>query len=270
MAEPHLLYEKRGHIAHVTFNRPAQRNALSPEAFCRLADAWTDFAADDDLRVALISGAGGQAFTAGADLKLMMPLLLGTRPPADEWDERLLAEEKMLTDVGMLKKPIYKPIIAAVNGACIGAGSEMMQAIDIRICGQGSFFAINEVALGFMPGGGSAVRLARQVPYAKAMELLLLGDRFDAAHALAMGFVNSVLPPDEVLPTAQRLAERIAEYSPLAVRKTKETVLRTLGLPAEQAFVIEAENYALVAASEDAKEGPRAFAEKRKPMFTGR
>lgn len=271
MPTPSLLYEKHGHIAYITFNRPDFHNAMNPEMVCRLADAWQDFAADDEMRVALLSGAGDKIFTAGADLKSMVPLLTGARAPEDEWDHRMVSEGPMLTRAVSLKDwPLYKPIVAAINGPCMGGGSELMQAVDIRIAGENASFAINEVTLGFMPGAGSAVRLARQIPYCKAMQILLVGDRIDAQEAYQMGFVNEVLPVAEVYARAEWYAERIAANGPLAVRKTKETVLRTLGLPWEEAYKIEAENYAITIASEDAKEGPRAFAEKRPPRYQGK
>lgn len=271
MAEPSLLFEKRGHIAYITFNRPERLNAMNPEMMCRLADAWQELAADSELRVALLTGAGDAAFTAGADLKTMIPLLTGAREPEDEWDFRLLRDNERLTRLAMLKNvPLYKPIVAAINGPCIGAGSELLQAIDIRIAGEQASFAVNEVARGFMPGGGTAVRLARQIPFCKAMQFMLAGERIGAREAYHMGFVNEVVPVSEVLPRAEWFAQRIAANAPLAVQKTKETVWRTLGLSFEDGFAIEAENFAAVMATDDAKEGPRAFAEKRMPHFRGK
>ncbi|MBQ0799422.1 MAG: enoyl-CoA hydratase/isomerase family protein [Porticoccaceae bacterium] len=271
MSAPVLQYEKRDHIAYITFNRPERRNAMNPEMICRLADAWEDFNTDDDMRVALVTGAGTEAFTAGADLKTMIPLLSGAREPEDEWDFRLLADDQKVSRAATLKNStIYKPIVAAINGPCLGAGSELLQAIDIRIAGEQASFAVNEVALGFMPGGGSAVRLARQIPYCMAMQFLLVADKIGAEDAHRMGFVNEVVPVDEVLARAQWYAERIAANGPLAVRKTKETVLRTLGLSWEEAYEVEAENCVITMGSEDAKEGPLAFAEKRMPRFTGK
>ncbi len=271
MSTPSLRYEKRGHIAYITFNRPERRNAMNPEMICRLADAWEDFSADDNMRVALVTGEGTQAFTAGADLKTMIPLLSGDKEPEDEWDFRLLADDQKVSRAATLKNwPLYKPVVAAINGPCVGAGSELLQAIDIRIVGEDASFAVNEVTLGFMPGGGSAVRLARQIPYCKAMQILLVGDRINAQEALSMGFVNEVLPVDEVFARAEWYAKRIAENGPLAVRKTKETVLRTSGLSWEEAYEVEAETYTTTIESEDAREGPRAFAEKRAPQFKGK
>ena len=269
--EPTLLYEKRGHIAYLTFNRPRYRNAMDSEMMCRLADAWQDFGEDDNMRVALLTGTGTEAFTAGADLRTMVPLLSGDIEPTSEWDERMLANDQALTAVATLKNSkLYKPIVAAINGPCIGGGSELLQAVDIRIAGENASFAVNEVALGFMPGGGSTVRLARQIPYCKAMQFLLVAERLDAQEAYRMGFINEVLPVGDVLARAQWYAERIAANGPLAVRKTKETVLRTLGVSWDEAYEIEAENYGITIASEDAKEGSRAFAEKRPPVFQGK
>ncbi len=271
MAEPSLLYEKRGHIAHITFNRPEVRNAMNPEMMCRLADAWDDFAADDNLRVALLTGAGDKAYTAGADLKTMIPILSGAKEPEDEWDFRLASEEEQISKRATLKdSKLFKPIVAAINGACIGGGSEMLQAVDIRIASETARFAVNEVTLGFMPGGGSAVRLARQVPFCKAMQILLVGDPIDAEEAYRIGFINEVVPADEVYDRALWYAERIAKNGPLAVRKTKETVWRTSGISIKEAFKVEAETASVTMASEDAQEGPRAFVEKREPRFTGR
>ncbi len=266
-----LLYEKRGHIAYITFNRPEARNALTPEMFCKLADAWTDFAADDQMRVAVVTGVGDKAFTAGADVRLSLPLITGSRKPEDEWDHRFHDNEVELTNWAMLKnRPLYKPIIAAVNGAAFGAGSEMLQAMDIRIASEAAYFAVNEVALGFMPGGGSAVRLARQIPLCKAMQVLLTGGRFDAQEAYQMGFINEVVAPDQLMERAEHFAQLIAANSPMAVQKTKETVWGALGLSWEDAWKLEAVNFASVSHSEDAQEGARAFAEKRAPVFKGR
>ncbi len=270
MSPKALIYEKRGGIAYMVFNRPELRNALNPEAFCRLADAWEDYAADDSLRVAMITGAGERAFTAGADLGTFIPLLSGARKPEDEWDRRVL-EDQGVADRAILRGfPLFKPIIAAINGFCLGAGAELIQATDLRVASEEATFGLTEVQLGFMPAGGSTVRLPRQVPFCKAMEILLLGERMSAREAHRIGLVNEVVPADRVLPRAEELARRIAANGPLAVRKIKETVLKSLSVPLEEGFRIEEENARQVLASEDAKEGPRAFMEKRAPRYTGR
>jgi enoyl-CoA hydratase len=265
-----FLYAKRDRIAYLTFNRPHVRNAVNPEALCRLADAWQDYAADDSLRVAIITGAGDQVFTAGADLGTLIPLLTGARQPQDDWDRRVLNDLQMRERAGLREFPLYKPIIAAINGLAIGLGTELIQATDLRIAAEHAAFAVNEVTRGFMPGGGSAVRLARQIPLCKAMEIVLVGDRMSAQEAWRIGLVNEVIPATQLMPRAEELARKIAANGPIAVRKTKETVLRTLTIPIDEAYRIERENAAFTMATEDAKEGPRAFMEKRPPRFKGK
>ncbi len=266
---PVLLFEKRDSVAYLTFNRPEVHNAWNPELMVRLADAWKDFAEDDDLRVAIITGAGEKAFSVGADLGHLIPVLTGARKPEDEWDQRVL-EDGSLTRYGLLRGlPMYKPVIAAVNGFCLAGGMELLQATDIRIAAEHAEFGLSEAKRALVPAGGSMVRLARQVPYSKAMEILLTGDRVSAQEAYRIGLVNYVVPAAEVMPTAERFAKTIATNGPLAVRKIKETVLRTSGLPLKEAYKIETECAGEVMRSDDAKEGPRAFMEKREPKFTG-
>ena len=243
---------------------------MSPEVFCRLADAWQDYAADDALRVAIITGTGERAFTAGADLGTFIPLLSGDRQPEDAWDRRVL-EDDTLSDLAILRGfPLYKPIIAAINGFCLGAGTELIQTTDLRIASEQASFGLTEVLRGFMPAGGSTVRLPRQIPLCKAMEILLVGEHMSAQEAYRIGLVNDIVAPGQVLPRAEELARKIAANGPVAVRKIKETVLQSLSLPLESGFQLEAENATQVLATEDAKEGPRAFMEKRKPRYIGR
>ncbi|HXG42506.1 MAG TPA: enoyl-CoA hydratase-related protein [Dehalococcoidia bacterium] len=265
-----LLYEKRDGIAYITLNRPHVHNAIDPEMMVRLAEAWRDFEADDSLRVAIVTGAGDRAFSAGADLGRLIPLFTGARQPEDEWDHRLMAERDLVNVALMRRRPIYKPIVAAINGFCLAGGTEMALATDIRIAAEHATLGLSEVQRALVPGGGSMVRLPRQVPYCKAMEILLVGDPIPAQEAYRFGLVNYVVPQSELMATAERFARRIAENGPLAVRKIKEAVLRTSGVPLEEAFRIEDEISREVFASEDAKEGPRAFMEKRPPQYKGR
>ncbi|MDZ4279038.1 MAG: enoyl-CoA hydratase-related protein [Dehalococcoidia bacterium] len=267
---PPLLFEKRDGIAYVTFNRPEARNAWDPETMVRLADAWRDFAGDDSLRVAIVTGTGDKAFSAGADLNLLIPLFTRAREAQDEWDWRVVKERGLHNTTLMRGFPVYKPVIAAVNGACLAGGAELLWATDIRIAAEHATFGLSEAKRALVPGGGSLVRLARQIPYAKAMELLLTGDPITAQEAYRIGLVNYVVPADEVMPLAERFARTLAENGPLAVRKIKEAVIRTSGLPLEDAYKIESECSMEVTRSEDAKEGPRAFMEKRKANYLGR
>ncbi len=270
MPEPHVLYEKRGHIAYITLNRPEVHNALSPESVVRIADLWQDFNEDDNLRVALITGAGERAFCSGADLGRLIPLYTGARQPEDDWDRRLLANPATVSIAFLRRYIVYKPIVCAVNGFCLAGGTEMLLATDIRIVAEHATFALTEAKRGLIPGAGSMARLPRQIPYCKAAEILLVGDHLTAAEAQRIGLVNYVVPASELMAKAEEFAQKLAENGPLAVRKIKETMLRGSGLPLPDAFAIEDEASRIVFTSEDAREGPRAFIEKRKPEFKGR
>jgi enoyl-CoA hydratase len=272
---PDLLYEKLSGrhegIAILTFNRPERRNAFTPELMVRLAEAWVDFRDDDSLRVAILTGAGQQAFSAGGDLGRLLPLLTGAREPDDDWDVRFMTDPGRFMGTALLRPfELYKPIIAAINGFALAGGTEILQATDIRVASTDASFGLTEVQRGLVPGGGSMVRLPRQMPWCKAMEVLLTGDRISAQDALAAGFVNEVVAPERVLPRALEFAERIVKNAPLAVRAIKETAIRTSGIPLEDAFRIENLLSAPVSRSQDAREGPRAFMEKREPVYTGK
>lgn len=265
-----LLYEKSGAIATFTLNRPAARNALTPELVCRFADALRDFAADPELRVGILTGAGDKAFCAGGDLATMLPLISGDRPAADAWDLRVLHEPFVMAASSLRDFALDKPLIAAINGACLAGGMEMLLGTDIRIAAEHAQFGLPEVRRGVIPFAGSLVRLTRQIPHALAMEFLLTGEPVDAAQAQRLGLINHVVPADEVLPRALALAQRIAANGPLAVQAVKRTVRATSGLALDEGYAIENEAKRLVMASEDAREGPRAFMEKRPARFTGR
>ncbi|MBI2963101.1 MAG: enoyl-CoA hydratase/isomerase family protein [Deltaproteobacteria bacterium] len=266
---PDLLFEKRDGVALVTLNRPAKKNALTPEMFVRLAEAWTEFRTDDGLRVAILTGAG-DTFSAGADLGRLIPLLTRARAADDDWDRRLLADPTLFQAAILRRFELWKPVIAAVNGAALAGGCEMLQATDLRLAAPEASFGLPEPKRGIVPGGGSLVRLARQIPYVRAMQILLTGDALPAATAFEIGFVNEIVPREKLLERAFELAARIAENGPLAVRKIKEAVIRSQGRPLEEAFAIEEECSREVMRSADAREGPRAFMEKRRPNFTGR
>lgn len=259
-----------GAVLCITLHQPARRNALTPEMLCRLADAVAAFAADDALRVAVITGSGDQAFCAGGDLSRTLPLLTGDRPPEDDWDRRVLQEPQVMAASGLRDYPLHKPVVAAINGSCMAAGFELMLGTDVRIAAEHAVFGLPEVQRGLLPFAGSMARLPRQLPQALAMELLLTGEPIDAATALRAGLVNRVLPAAQVLPAAMALAGRIAANGPLAVQAVKRTVLAASGQPLPRAYALEDEARRQVLASEDAREGPRAFIEKRPPRYTGR
>ena len=268
--DPALTYEKRGHIAYITINRPEVRNAINPEALIRLSDAWVDYSQDDNLRVAIITGAGDAAFSSGADLGRLIPLFTGARQPEDEWDRRLMGDLSLGRTALLRGYPLYKPIISAINGYCLAAGTELIQATDIRIAADHATFALSEVKRGIIPAGGGLARLLRQIPYCRAMEILLVGDSITAQKAHDIGLVNYVVPLAEVMPKAEEIAAKMAANGPLAVRKAKEAVLRTSSLPLEDAYKVEDQYIMEVMRSEDAREGPRAFKEKREPQYKGR
>ena len=267
---PDLLFEKRDGVAWITFNRPERKNAISPEAFCRLADAWAEVRDDDTVRVAVLTGTGGDAFTSGGDLKQLLPLWTGARQPENEWDERLLGDPG-ISFVALLKTfELYKPLIAAVNGDALAGGTELMLNADIRVAVPHARFGLTEVQRALVPGGGSMVRLPRQIGWARAMELLLTGDAISAETALDWGLINKIVEPEQLRAAAEEYASRLARNGPLALEAIKRTALQTNGIPLQDAFPIEAEHAGRVMQSEDAKEGPRAFAEKREPAYKGR
>jgi len=262
--------ERKGHVALITLNRPEARNALSPEMLVRLADTWTKVRDDPEIRVAVVTGAGDKAFCSGADLGRLIPLMSRARPPEDEWDQRLLADGETLGR-GLLRTfDVVKPVIAAINGHAIAGGMELVQGTDLRIASTDAKFGVQEVKWAIFPGGGSTVRLPRQIPYARAMELLLTGELITADEALELGFLNRVAPQGEVLPAALELAERIAANGPIAVQAIRRSARECLGRPEVEAMKIESEMAAPVFRTEDAREGPLAFMQKRKPVFHGR
>lgn len=265
-----IRYDKHGGIAVIQLDRPAARNALTPRMLCLLADAFMDFRADPALRAAVLTGTGEAAFCAGGDLGLTLPLMTGARPPADEYDRRLLADPQVMAASSLRDFALHKPVIAAINGACLAAGFEMMLGTDIRVAAEHAVFGLPEVQRALIPFAGSMARLPRQIPYAPAMELLLTGTFVGAQQALQWGLVNHVLPAAQVLDKAMELAERIAGNGPLAVQAIKQTVVEAAGAPLDTGYRLEDRARRAVFASEDAREGPLAFIEKRKPNYTGR
>ena len=270
MPEPTVLYEKSGGIATVTLNRPEVRNAINAEMLCRLADAWQDVNDDPAVRVAILTGAGERAFCAGADLDRLIGMMQGVRKPESEYDERVRSDVQLVFKAMLRGFTPAKPIIAAVRGYCVAGGLEILQATDIRIAADDAEFGLSEVKWSLFPAAGSTVRLARQIPFTHAMYILLTGERISAAEAHRIGLVTRLVPAAEVMPEARRIAGIIAENGPLAVQAIKRSVLTCLSLPIEQALDKELEIGIPVSMSEDAREGPRAFKEKRKPVFKGR
>lgn len=265
-----ILFEKRDGVARVTFNRPEKRNALTPEMVVRLAAIWDEVAADEQVRVVLVTGAGDLAFSSGGDLGTLIPIVMRSRPPADEWEEQLAARRSLLHAALLRNDTFFKPIVAAVNGPALAGGFEFLLSTDIRVAADHATFALTEVRRGLIAGGGSLARLARQVPWADAMEIALVAEPIDARRAQRIGLVNRVVPAAELMSTAEDFARRICLGAPVALAKTKEAMVRSNGHPLGEAFAIETECTIANARTEDAREGPRAFMEKRDPVFLGR
>jgi (E)-benzylidenesuccinyl-CoA hydratase len=255
-----VRYDKDGKIATITIDRPEAMNAMDRDTSRQLAEAFQDFDQDDHLLVAILTGAGDKAFSAGADLKQMYGR-------ADDGNIREIWDRERQWRLGQ-RLQVWKPLIAAINGYCLAGGLELAMGCDIRIAAETASFGCPEVRWGILHGYG-ALRLPKTVPLSAAMELLLTGDRIDAQEAYRLGIVSRVVPPAALMSTARQLADRICANGPLAVRVTKELAWRGLETPLEEALRLYAALGALVRASEDAREGPRAFAEKRQPRFTG-
>ena len=235
----------------------------------RLANAWRDVRDDDNVRVAIITGKGS-ALCAGADLGQLIPLRTGARQPENEWDEKVPADPGLVSSAILRGFDTVKPVIAAINGHANAGGMELVQGTDIRVSCPEATFGVQEVRWAIFPAGGSTVRMPRQMPYRKAMELMLTGDLITADEALALGFLNHVVPADTVLAKAIEIAEKIAANGPIAVKAIRQLVRACLGHPEADGLKMELEHAAPVFATEDAREGPRAFMEKRAPKYHGR
>ena len=257
---PHALVERRGPVLIVTMNRPEARNALSGPMMAIMRDAWNRVDSDDDIRACVLTGAGG-AFCAGADLKAMTRSHPGDN--ANGFD--LSTIEPLLKG-----RRLTKPLIAAVEGPAIAGGTEILQATDIRVAGASARFGVSEARWGLFPLGGSAVRLPRQIPYTIAADILLTGRHLSAAEAKEIGLIGHVVPDGQALAKALELAGMIAANGPVAVRAILRTIRETEGMHENDAFKLEARIGMDVFRSDDAKEGPRAFLEKRTPDFRNR
>lgn len=254
-----LEYTKEGRIATFTINRPEALNALNLQVFRELHDAMVDFRDDDNLWVGILTGAGDRAFGAGADIKELLPLL-------KQNSQRMWAFPTTHTRF----MDIWKPLIAAINGFCLGGGLELALGCDIRIAGEKARFGVPEVTLGLICGDGGTQRLPRFIPRCKAAELLLMGKVIDVQEAYRIGLVNTVVPVEKVMPTAKEWAQQICNCGPLAVRAAKQAMLRGCEMPIEDGFRLEYMLNAYVTSTEDFTEGTTAFVEKRKPVYKGK
>lgn len=255
-----MKYEKQEKIATITLNRPEVMNAINREMAQALFDAWTDFAHDPNMNVLIVTGAGEKAFCVGADLK--------------DWSSKGDIHVTSFWD-GSVALPMrgpehFKPVIAAINGHCLGGGLELALLADIRIASETATFGNPEIQLGVFPGMGATQRLPRTLPYNLAAEILFTGERFGAKKALDIGLVNRVVPPHELMETVRSVAGTISENAPLALRAVKEALLRSYDLPLDEGLRLEGLLRRIVGDTEDAREGVKAFMEKRNPRFVGK
>jgi enoyl-CoA hydratase/carnithine racemase len=262
MAYQFVTYDKRDHIGYITLNRPEVLNALHAPSHEELSEVWNDFDADPDAWVAIFTGAGERAFSAGNDLKATAAQ-----------DRRQSSGPRRQPKGGFggitTRHDLWKPVIAAVNGWAMGGGCEMALACDIIIAAEHAQFGLPEPRVGLVAGAGGVHRLPRQIPLKLAMGMMLTGKPISARRAYEVGLVNEVVPLSELIPTAERWAREIMECAPFAVRGSKEAATRGLELPLETAIIRPYATVQAQMASEDRIEGPRAFAEKRTPQWKG-
>jgi len=259
----HLLVEREGHTLIVTMNRPEARNALSPAMLVGMADAWQELNEDDSIRCAILTGAGG-SFCTGMDLKAAASDHQGPNPYAERW-----AADPDLHWKGLLRNVrLRKPLIAAVEGHAVAGGTEILQATHLRVAGESATFGVFEARRGLFPVGGSTVRLPRQIGYTNALEMLLTARPYTATEAKEIGLVGRVVPDGQALATARELADLICANGPLAVEAILRSVQETAALDEADGLAREMEIGWPIFATNDAKEGPLAFAERRAPVWT--
>jgi len=247
-------------IATITINRPERRNALDAEHYGLLSDAWQRVRDDDEIRVAIVTGAGDKAFCAGADIKSFVGR---DQPLSEVW----LTQKDPLLNRGL---EVWKPVIAAVNGFCVGGGMTLLLGTDLRVASDNAVFSLAEVKRGIIAANGGTQRVMKQLPYAIAMEMLLLGESIDAETAERWGLINRVVPAEKLMKTARDFAERIKENAPLAVQAAKELAIRSQDMDLASGLRMEQFVNRILHNSEDTKSAKEAFAEKRKPDFKGR
>src|SRR5947209_19319735 len=255
-----LDFEVRDRVAYLTINRPEAMNAMDPETYKQLSEAWVEVRDNPEIWCALITGAGDRAFTAGADLKKTIP----RRP--EMWEFWQTQSDQILNR-GL---EVWKPVVAAVNGYCLAGGMTLLFATDIRVAAEHAVFGISVVKRGILPGTGGTQRAVRNLPYPIAMELLLIGDTLTAQQALQYGLINKVVPKEKLMETAEDYARRLVANAPLAVRAIKELAVRSQYMHINDGLRLESAIQQALRQTEDAVEGPKAFAEKRKPNWTGR
>lgn len=254
-----IIYEKKDAVATITINRESALNSIDGKTSSEMYRAWEDFRDDPEMRVAVLTGVGEKSFSTGMDLV------------ATAKGENQFEGGRPVPFGGFTKRmPIYKPIIAAINGFCLAGGMELALTCDIRICTPDARFGLPEVRWAIMPGAGGTQRMPRAIPQAWANYLILTGEQMDAETAMRVGLISHIVPRDELMAKAYQIAGVICERGPLAVRAAKEAIQRGMDMPLDHGLAFEDLLLGRLFATEDAKEGPRAFAEKRKPEYKGR
>ena len=259
MAYETILLERRDGVAFIRFNRPDKLNAMNSKMKDEIIAVLNELEENDAVRVVVFTGQGDKAFVAGADINEFKD-----RTALEQWD---LYQQPFLYDA-IDRFP--KPLIAMINGYCLGGGCELILACDIRIASEKAQIGQPEINIGIIPGGGGSQRLPRLVGYGKAMQLILTGDRISAQEAHRIGLVDEVVPHDQLESKTFEIATKIAEKSPIAVRFAKEAVKASLRMPLNEGLRYEQSLFSLVFTTEDKDEGVRAFLEKRPPKFTGK
>ncbi len=252
-----ILYKKENNIVYITINRPEVKNCLNPDNNRLLREYWHEFAADPEAWVAVVTGTGDEAFCTGADLKAV---------------KGGLSADDLSVPFGGITRGIevFKPVIAAVNGLCLGGGLELMLCCDLRVAAEKAKFGFPEVRWGMIPAAGGTQRLPRNIPLACAMQIMLTGNPIDAAEAQRIGLINEVVSSALLMSTVNKLAELLISRGPLALRAAKEAMLKGMDKPLPEALEIEDLIAKINRSTDDYREGPRSFAEKRKPIFKGR
>lgn len=249
-----------GGIATITINRPERMNAMDAETYHLLSEAWERVRDDQDIRVGVITGTGERAFSAGADLKSFIP---SPGNLSGFWN----TQRDQLLNRGL---EVFKPIVAAVNGYCLGGGMTLLLATDFRVAAPHATFGLSEVKRGLLPGNGGTQRVIEQLPHPIAMEMLLLGEQMDATTAERWGLINRVVPAESLMETALDYASRLAALPPLALQACKELALRSRDMDRSVGLRLEQTMLRMLQFTEDSSEGVAAFAERRQASFVGR
>jgi len=259
-----ILFEVRNQIAFVTFNRPESMNAMNRQMTKELVDACEQIEEDNAIRIAIFTGAGEKAFSAGMDLKERAETSFS---PIERRQQKLSATVQTQTRA---VAAVTKPTVAAIRGYCVGGGLEFALACDMRVAAEDAKLGLAEVKRGLIPGSGGTQRLPRTVGVAKALEICLTGDNVTGGEAQRLGLVNIAVPASDVMKAAEDLAVRILKGAPMSVLFIKEAIKKGVELSLDEGFRLESDLSAMIATTEDSKEGPRAFAEKRAPVWKGK